>query len=139
METEIRQMKPDDYDILCSVWSDDAGVGLGLGDEREGFERHLRRNPESSFVANHRGRIVGAVLAGHDGRRGYLYHLLVLPEFRGRGLGRALVERSLAALKQEGILRVIITVLKTNDLGHGFWKKCDWLEVDFVKVYSKTL
>src|SRR5690348_5501100 len=92
METEIRQMKPSDYDILCSAWSDDAGVGLGLGDEREGFERHLRRNPESSFVANHRGRIVGAVLAGHDGRRGYLYHLLVLPEFRGRGLGRAFVK-----------------------------------------------
>ena len=139
METEIRQMKPEDYEVLCGVWSADPGVGLGPGDNREGFERHLLRNPRSSFVANDRGRIVGGLLAGHDGRRGYIYHLLVLPEYRGRGLGRALVERSLAALKEEGIPRVIITVLTTNGVGNEFWKKCEWLEVDFVKVYSMTL
>ena len=88
----IRAMHMEDYDAVYALWLESTGMGLNdYDDSREGIGRYLRRNPESCFVAEDDGAIVGAVLAGHDGRRGHLNHLAVAPERRRQGLGRALV------------------------------------------------
>jgi ribosomal protein S18 acetylase RimI-like enzyme len=108
-------------------------VELAEGDSVEELTQYLRRNPGFSFVAIVSEQLVGAVLAGHDGRRGLLYHLAVSREHRGAGLGRALVTRSIAALKGAGVVRVLILVSRDNPIGEKFWSKQGWEALTFAQ------
>ena len=128
-----------DYPVLVDIWQSDAGIGLGPGDEEKGIFRYLKRNPGMSFIAKFEDKIVGTILAGHDGRRGYIYHLFVLPEHRGKRVANQLLEQALAAISREDIPRCLITVLKENSIGNEFWRAKKWTNVDFVNVFSTTL
>lgn len=120
----IRTMRPEDYDAVYPLWLGCTGMGLNdVDDSREGIGRYLRRNPETCFVAEDDGAIVGAVLAGHDGRRGHINHLAVASAYRRRGLGRALVETALDALSRQGITKVNLTVFDANAEGNAFWER----------------
>ena len=66
----------------------------------------MKRNPGISVVAEMDGRVVGAILCGHDGRRGCLYHVCVHEDYRMHGIGRAMVVHCMNALQQEGINKV---------------------------------
>lgn len=121
---EIKAFNPGDFAAVRELWGGCEGVGLNDHDDSEaGICRYLARNPGTSFVADEAGRIVGAVLAGHDGRRGFIYHLAVRGELRGRGIGRALVEAALAALRAEGIAKAALVVFSSNAAGNGFWER----------------
>ena len=121
---EIRHMQMADYDSVYSLWLSCPGMGLNdLDDSREGIARYLARNPTPCFVATEHGRVVGAILAGHDGRRGYIYHTAVSSQFRHKGIGSSLVNSALAALKAEGINKVALVVFSRNEAGNAFWKK----------------
>lgn len=117
----IRVMTTADYDGICDVWKDHDGINP-VDDSLEGFAKYLKRNPTTSFVAEDNGRIVGTILAGHDGRRGLFHHVVVLPEYRGKGIGKMLAESAMEALKKEGITKVLLVVFKDNDIGNGFWE-----------------
>ena len=120
----IRELTIDDYDAVWSLWMSCRNMGFNtLDDSREGIERLLARNPDTSFVAEADGALAGVILAGQDGRRGYIYHMAVAEACRHRGVGSALVERCLAALKAEGIHKVALLVFKYNDAGNAFWEK----------------
>ena len=93
-----------------------------LDDSREGIERLLRRNPNTSFVAMDGDTLAGVILAGQDGRRGYIYHMCVAEPYRRQGLGSELVNRCLAALKAEGINKVALLVFNRNEAGNAFWE-----------------
>ena len=93
----IETMQVEDYESLMALWKRSDGVGLSGADSRESLEKFLQRNPGLSFVLKDRDRIAGSIMAGHDGRRGHLYHLSVLEEYRRRGWGRDLVERCIEA------------------------------------------
>jgi ribosomal protein S18 acetylase RimI-like enzyme len=98
-------------------------MGLNnLDDSREGIQKYLERNPSTCFVAVEQGRVVGVILSGHDGRRGFIYHTAVAVADRGKGIGRTLVERALAALRVEGINKVALVVYGNNNIGNGFWE-----------------
>ena len=98
-----RTLNPDDYEQLRTLWLSTPGMGLNTTDDSyEGISRFLMRNPDSCFAAVDNGQIVGVIMAGHDGRRGYIYHTAVRSDMRGHGIGRRLVELALDALKQEG-------------------------------------
>jgi len=117
-------MIPEDYDGLYALWLATPGMGLNdLDDSREGIEKYLRRNPGTCFVALSGGAIVGAILSGHDGRRGYIHHTAVRASERGRGVGSLLVERALTALEAEGIRKVALVVFGRNEGGNAFWEK----------------
>ena len=119
---KIRIMTIDDFDALYAIWAA-CGNGLNnLDDSREGIAKYLKRNPETSFVAEENGVIAGAILCGHDGRRGIIQHMSVSPQFRRRGIGHKLVRRALAALKAEGINKVLLVAFKENALGNAFWE-----------------
>jgi ribosomal protein S18 acetylase RimI-like enzyme len=115
-----------DYGEVLALWQATENVGLSDADSREGVATYLARNPGLSLVARHEGRLVGALLCGHDGRRGYLHHLAVTPEFRLRGLGRALVERCLARLADVGIQKCHAWVYAENRAGIEYWKRTGW-------------
>lgn len=139
MSIEIREMNITDYDEAIALWRASEGVGLSTADTREAIARYLARNPGMSFVGHQDGRLVGAVLCGHDGRRGYLHHLAVAVECRGQGLGKALVERCLNALSAEGIDKCHLFVYKTNDSGRTFWRKTGWFDRDTLVLMSKDI
>src|SRR5690606_19450730 len=99
----IRAMVNTDYVPVRRLWEGTPGVGLNDSDRQHAVERFLERNPAMSAVASVDGRIVGAVLCGHDGRRGYLYHLAVELSHRKTGIGRKLVEWCEQRLEEAGI------------------------------------
>ena len=118
----VEALTADDYDEVVALWQGCAGVGLNESDERQPLTAFLARNPGLSLVARRDGAVIGAVLCGHDGRRGYLHHLAVAESHRGQGLGRAMVSRCLASLAVLGIPKCNVFVYADNDVGAGFWR-----------------
>lgn len=133
----INAMKAEDYDEVLALWQGAEGVGLAASDCRAGIHGFLARNPGLSLVARKEGHLVGAVLCGHDGRRGYLYHLAVSPTCRRRGLGRALVEGCLSQLAAAGILKATIVVYTHNAEGRQFWDQAGWRQRADLVVLQK--
>lgn len=120
----IRQMTPQDYDRVYALWSSCKGMGLNnVDDSREGIARYLVRNPNTCFVAEEEGNLLGVIMAGHDGRRGFIYHTSVSPDARGRGIGTQLANAALDALKAEGISKVALVAFTRNETGNAFWEK----------------
>lgn len=118
-----RTLNPDDYEQLRTLWLSTPGMGLNTTDDSyEGISRFLMRNPDACFAAVDNGQIVGVIMAGHDGRRGYIYHTAVRSDMRGHGIGRRLVELALDALKQGGITKVALVVFNSNSGGNAFWQ-----------------
>jgi ribosomal protein S18 acetylase RimI-like enzyme len=122
MDCEIREMTLTDYDEVYRLWTRTEGMCLVDDDNREGIAVYLERNQGLCFVALVGGNLIGTVLCGHDGRRGILRHLAVKQEFRKRGIALLLVQRSLAALSQQGIKKCNIFVMDYNNAGLGFWE-----------------
>ena len=121
---QVRKMLPDDYHSIYNLWMNTTGMGINSYDDSEsGIERYLLRNPNSCFVAENSGEIVGVILSGHDGRRGLIYHLAVKVSVRERGIGSTLLDYAMEALKNEGIAKIYIIVLKNNTVGNAFWEK----------------
>lgn len=121
---EIRKMRIEDYDAVYALWMSCAGMGLNnLDDSREGIARFLERNPQTCFVAETEERLVGVIMTGSDGRRGYIYHTAVHPQHRKQGIAGRLVDASLRALKECGINKVALVVFDRNEDGNRFWEK----------------
>ncbi len=118
---KIRVMTPDDWDGVAEVWENHEGTNP-VDDSIEGFTKYLRRNPSTSFVAVDDGRIIGTILAGHDGRRGIFHHVSVLPEYQKQGVGKMLVDNAMEALRKEGITKVLLVVFNHNENGNQFWE-----------------
>ena len=135
---EITEMSIEDYDEVLSLWQSVEGMGLhGDSDSKEGVGKYLRRNPGLSFVARDGDRLIGAVLCGHDGRRGYLHHLAVDQAYRRKGVGRGLAEKVIEKLNAVGIGRCHIFVFAENIEAHGFWQRIGWTEFVGLKIMSR--
>ncbi len=141
MDYTVRQMTMDDYDQAYSLWRATDGVCLDEEDNRDGIALYLQRNQGLCFVATVGEPLVGTVLCGHEGRRGILRHLVVAPDFRGRGIARALVSHCRAALAREGIQKCNTFVLDSNVRGRRFWEHMGWhvLEDDFRLMQIPTV
>ena len=126
---ETREFFIDDYDAALQLWQRVEGVEVAEGDDRKGIAQFLARNPGLSRVAIDGSAIVGVVLCGHDGRRGYIYHLAVDPGYRGRKLGKRLLDECLDGLRHTGLKRALILVASDNPGGRKFWQRSGWEEV----------
>jgi ribosomal protein S18 acetylase RimI-like enzyme len=126
---ETREFSINDYDAAIELWQRVEGLEIAEGDDREGVAQFLARNPGLSRVATDGSAIVGVALCGHDGRRGHIYHLAVDPAYQGRGLGKRLLDESLANLRRTGVKRVIIMVADDNPSGRQFWRRCGWEDI----------
>ncbi len=131
-----RVMTIDDYSSIIDLWKRSDGVRLRDADSREGIDRYLSRNPGLSFVAQDTGNIIGTIMAGHDGKRGYIQHLSVDVSYRRRGIARELVRLCLEALREDGILKSHLMVLADNDRAKKFWCSLGWLDRKDIALYS---
>ena len=132
----IRPMTIDDYDEVYAMWQITTKRALSSADERVQIERYLKRNEGLSQVAGADGKIVGTVLAGHDGRRGFIHHMAVLPEFRRRHIGHALAEKAIEKITAEGIEKTHIFCYQNNETGQKFWSDFGFVKRDDVYVFS---
>ncbi len=133
---QYRAMHPDDFARLARLWRDCDGLGLRDSDSPAGIAKYLARNPGLSFVAERNDRILGTVMAGHDGRRGYILHLAVAVGERRRGVASRLVERCLAALSGEGIDKTHVHVIGDNRTGREFWLARGFHHRGEIEMYS---
>lgn len=135
---DIRVMTLSDYDSVLQLMRETPGISLRDADSRDSTERYLQRNPDLSFIAEVNGVLCGCIMSGHDGRRGYLQHLLVLPEYRRQGIANALVERCVSSLEALGIHKCHLDVFKTNTTAARYWQSQGWKLRDDIDRYSFT-
>jgi ribosomal protein S18 acetylase RimI-like enzyme len=125
-----------DYEKVTSLWQEAEGIKLRDADSYDGIQKYLHRNPGLSFVAVENGNIVGTIMSGHDGKRGYIQHLAVVPSQRRSGIGSELLSLCIQALRKEGILKSHIHVLSGNELAKYYWSNRGWVKRTDIEVYS---
>lgn len=125
---------------MYALWKSIKGFGIrSIDDSREGVERFLRRNPTTSMVAVEQGEVIGAILCGHDGRRGCFYHVCVREDFRRQGIGKQMAVAAMEALRAEQISKVSLIAFRSNEVGNGFWKHVGWTFREDLNYYDFTL
>ncbi|AJY76953.1 GNAT family N-acetyltransferase [Paenibacillus beijingensis] len=134
----IREMTINDYEQMIELWNGIEGLALSDADSKENIDMYLNRNKGLSYVCEHDSKIVGTILCGHDGRRGFIYHLAVHPDYRKQKIGNKLVQISLEKLNREGIDKCHIFVIEDNRVGNGFWTSIGWEKRSGFFVYSKN-
>lgn len=132
----IRTMTIADYDAVIDLMTQTPGISFREADSFDSTKRYLERNPDLSFVAQVGDRIVACIMSGHDGRRGYLQHLVVHPDFRRNGIADALVENCLSSLEKIGIRKSHVDVLKSNEAGATYWRRQGWTLREDIDRYS---
>ncbi len=136
----VRTMTTDDYEDVYALWMSIHGFGIRtMDDSREGIERFLKRNPTTSAVDIEDGKIVGAILCGHDGRRACFYHVCVSEKYRMHGIGKKMVQFCCERLKEEGINKVCLNAFVTNEVGNRFWQKMGWTLRSDMNYYDWVL
>lgn len=134
-----RPMTADDYEAAYHLWDNTDGMGLSEADSRDEILRYLERNPGISQVCiEEDGTLAGTAMCGHDGRRGYMYHVAVSSRSRGQGAGRELVKRCLERLREVGIMKCHLMVIEGNGLGRSFWTGTGWQERDGLVLFSRN-
>jgi N-acetylglutamate synthase len=127
---ETREFLIGDYEAAVELWKRVEGLDIAEGDDPESIGRFLKQNRGLSRVATDGSTVIGAALCGHDGRRGYIYHLAVDPNYQGRRLGKQLVDECLEGLRLAGLERANILVAKDNPRGLEFWRRAGWEDLD---------
>ncbi len=136
----IRKMVISDYDRIYDLWMSCSGMGLNnLDDSKDGIDRFIKRNPDTCFVAEEDSEIIGAIMVGNDGRRGYIYHTAVDPQHRKQGIASRLVDAAMQALKQCGINKCALVVFGRNENGNAFWEKIGFTAREDLVYRNKTI
>jgi ribosomal protein S18 acetylase RimI-like enzyme len=137
MAVTFRTMCPGDYYDVATLWRKSCGVGITDADSQRGVADFLIKNGDLSLVAEDEGRLVAAVLCGHDGRRGYISHLAVAGSHRRRGVATEMVDRCIAKLRDAGIEKCHLFVFRGNESAVAFWRETGWIEREDIATFSK--
>ena len=136
----VRTMVIEDYEQVYSLWLNTPNMGLNnIDDSKDGIAKYLTRNPATCFVAEKDGVIIGVILSGHDGRRGYIHHAAVAENEQRGGVGTALVDAALSALEREGITKAALVVFEKNEKGNSFWEKYGFTGRDDLVYRNKAI
>jgi ribosomal protein S18 acetylase RimI-like enzyme len=137
---KIREMVIKDYNEIINLWKNTEGIGINdYDDSKKRIKIFLDKNPNSCFVAEHENKIIGTIMGANDGRRGFIYHLMVKPEYRKKGIGKKLLEKVEKNFKKDGIRKIYLVALKKNKTGNKFWENNGYVTMDFVKFRSKII
>jgi len=136
----IKVMTAMDYEEAYALWSNTDGMGLrSLDDSKKGIEKFLKRNPATNFVYREGHTLMGVILCGHDGRRAYIYHAVVSETYRGKGIGKDLLNAVLGALKEEGINKAALVVFNDNIKGNDFWASQGFIKREDLTYRNRSL
>lgn len=136
----IRKMLISDYDKVYDLWMSCSGMGLNnLDDSKDGIDKFIKRNPDTCFVAEIGDKLIGAIMVGNDGRRGYIYHTAVNPQHRKQGVASQLVDTAMQALEQCGINKCALVVFDKNENGNAFWEKLGFTVREDLVYRNKTI
>ena len=139
MNITVAEFEIDAYEQVYSLWKNCDGIGLSSADSQPSIQVYLERNPGLSLIAHDGQAVVGTILCGHDGRRGYIHHLAVLSAYRRQGIGRLLVDKGLAALQSCGIQKCHLFIFHDNSGGIEFWESIGWTYRRDIGVVSKII
>ena len=128
-----------EYDAVIALWQQCEGIGLSDADERDRIEFYLERNSGTSFIAQDDGAVIGAILCGHDGHRGFIHHLAVRSDYRRQGIATQLVERGLDGLTAVGIRKCHLLIFNKNESGIAFWQHDGWELRQDINIMSKHI
>lgn len=135
----IRAIAPSDYDAVIALWKSLPGMGLSSADEQGSIAAFLEKNPTTCLVAERAGRVIGTVLGGWDGRRGYVYHLAVATEHHGAGVGTALMDELEGRFAALGARRIHLMIYCDNK-ATAFYARRGWFTRDGeLSLMSKDL
>jgi ribosomal protein S18 acetylase RimI-like enzyme len=137
MDPVIKDFEIADYKGAFNLWTMEPNIGISSADHEGNIAQFLRRSPGLSKVAVVDGRIIATILCGHDGRRGYIYHLCVDDNYHRKGLARSLVNACLDGLRKEKIQKCHLFVFYYNEMGNNFWSSTGWKKRDDIYVFSK--
>lgn len=110
----------EDEDHITALWQR-TGLTRPWNDPNADYQRAQAREQATVLVAREQGGIIGSVMVGDDGHRGWLYYLAVDEAHRGNGLGEALVRSAEDWLRERGQTRVRLMVRHDNDAVNGFY------------------
>lgn len=136
---KLSRLASSDYENALTFWRRARGMGTTGIETTERLASFLKRNPGLSFKITDRDEIIGTILCGHDGRRGYLHHLAIAPAYTDQNVARTLIDRSLRSLERHGIRRCHIFISAQNKGGQEFWKSVDWDEQGDLTVFSHDI
>lgn len=118
----IREFKMEDHSEVVALWQV-CGLQLGKSDSRESIEKILQRDPDLFLVVEDGETIVGAVMGRFDGRRGWIQHLAVSPDYQSQGLGRKLLQEVEKRLQARGCEKVNLLVTLENASVQNFYQQ----------------
>ncbi|HHW61495.1 MAG TPA: GNAT family N-acetyltransferase [Syntrophomonadaceae bacterium] len=133
---KIERAQAEDAVAMLKLWQGIPGLGLGQGDDEEALRIFIKRNPSTCLVIRDKGSLIGTVLAGFDGRRGYIYHLAVHQDYQGRGYGKALLNRAMKELQALGAMKIHLFVLRDNPAAAAFYRQQGWQTRHDIQVFS---
>lgn len=136
MSVQIKPMTINHYDEIFAMWQITSKRALSKADQRDEIERYLKRNKGLSQIAVVDGKIVGTVLAGHDGRRGFIHHMAVMPQYRRKGIAKSMATTAIEKLAEEGIVKTHIFTYCDNNAGQSFWSSLGFEKREDIFVYS---
>jgi len=139
MNTAVRLMEVADIPASLELWKHMEGLSIRGSDNIRDLSDHVGKNPGHNFVAMYGDRLIGTVLGGFDGRRGYIYHLAVHEDFRKQNIGKELMERCFQSFRDIRVTKCHMMVLSNNTEAQEFYKRIGCEKRDEIIVYSKTL
>ena len=133
MEHVVRPYRPGDREALVELWSA-CELTRPWNDPYRDIERKLARDPENLLVVEHDGNLVGSVMVGYEGHRGWVNYLAVNPCHRGQGLGRLLMERAEEILRGLGAAKLNLQVRSSNEAALGFYERLGYKQDEAVSM-----
>jgi len=139
MSAEIRIMEVMDIPSSIELWKNMKGLAIRGSDNIRDLSEHVKMNPKHNFVAMSDDQLIGTVLGGFDGRRGYIYHLAVHQDFRRKNIAKELMERCFQSFREINVTKCHMMVLKDNTEAQEFYARIGCELRNEILVYSKTL
>lgn len=133
------EMRKNHFSLVRKFWECTDGIKLTIGDSENEFESFLKRNKGMSFICKDKSILIGTILCGHDGRRGFIYHLAVDKNYRNMSIAKTLINKSITQLKSQGIKRCMLMADSINENAKSFWIKMQWRKRDDLQMFSIDL